>query len=49
VGYEVQQSINGAAFTTIAQPTGTTINVTLSNSSKTYRYRGRDAGRSGSS
>jgi hypothetical protein len=40
-GYDVQQSINGAAFTTIAHTTGagTTLDLTLSNTSKTYRYR----------
>ena len=40
-GYNVQQSVNGAAFTTIAQTsgTGTSLDLVLSNSSKTYRYR----------
>jgi hypothetical protein len=40
-GYDVQQSVNGAAFTTIAHTTGlgTTLDLTLSNTSKTYRYR----------
>jgi hypothetical protein len=40
-GYDVQQSVNGAAFTTIAHTSGlgTTLDLTLSNTSKTYRYR----------
>ncbi len=40
-GYNVQQSVNGAAFTTIAvtSGSGTSLDLTLSNSSKTYRYR----------
>jgi hypothetical protein len=40
-GYDIQQSVNGAAFTTIAHTTGlgTTFSLTLSNTSKTYRYR----------
>jgi hypothetical protein len=40
-GYRVEQSINGAAFTVIANTTGagTTLDLMLSNTSKTYRYR----------
>jgi hypothetical protein len=38
-GYVVQQSVNGAAFTTIARPIGTTLDLMLSNTSRTYRYR----------
>jgi hypothetical protein len=38
-GYIVQQSVNGAAFATLAQPTGTSIDLALTNTSKTYRFR----------
>jgi hypothetical protein len=40
-GYRVQQSVNGGAFATIANTTGagTTLDLMLSNTSKTYRYR----------
>jgi hypothetical protein len=40
-GYNVQQSVNGAAFATIATTsgTGTSLDLVLSNTSKTYRYR----------
>jgi hypothetical protein len=40
-GYDIQESVNGGAFATIAHTTGpgTTLDRTLSNTSKTYRYR----------
>jgi hypothetical protein len=38
-GYQLQQSIDGGAFTTIANPTGLSHDVMLSNSSHIYRYR----------
>jgi hypothetical protein len=40
-GYRIQQSVNGGAFATIANTTGagTTLDLMLSNTSKTYRYR----------
>jgi hypothetical protein len=40
-GYVVQQSVNGGAFATVANTTGpgTTLDLMLSNTSKTYRYR----------
>lgn len=38
-GYIVQESVNGGAFTTIAQPTTNGLSRVLSNSSKVYRYR----------
>ncbi len=37
--YILQQSVNGGAYTTIASPTGTIIDLQLSSSSKTYRFR----------
>ncbi len=37
--YILQQSINGGAYATIASPTGTSIDLQLSSSSKTYRFR----------
>jgi hypothetical protein len=42
-GYEIQQSVNGAAFATLATTTGpgTTLDLMLSNTSKTYRYKVR--------
>jgi hypothetical protein len=41
VSYEVQQSINGGAFATIATPTTNSLNLALSNTSKVYRFRVR--------
>jgi hypothetical protein len=40
-GYRVEQSVNGGAFALIANTTGTgtTLDLMLSNTSKTYRYR----------
>ncbi len=38
-GYILQQSVNGGAFATIATPTTQVHYLTLSNSSKNYRYR----------
>jgi hypothetical protein len=38
-GYVLQESVNGGAFATIAQPSGTTIDLTRANMARTYRYR----------
>jgi hypothetical protein len=38
-GYTLQVSIDGAAFHTVAQPSGTTQDFMLTNTSHTYRYR----------
>jgi hypothetical protein len=38
-GYNLQQSVDGGAFTTIAQPTAATIDLVLTNTSHLYRYR----------
>jgi hypothetical protein len=37
--YILQQSVNGAAYTTIGHPSATLVDLQLSSSSKTYRYR----------
>jgi hypothetical protein len=39
VSYEVQQSVNGGAFATIATTTTNSLNLALSNTSKVYRFR----------
>jgi hypothetical protein len=41
VTYILQQSVNGASFTTIATTTALTVDLQLSSSSKTYRFRVR--------